>query len=180
MPIYFLLIDLLGKVKNQIKMAGAQGKEIEQPLSNAFLRLPAPLTKSSINMVTYSFFARRASKVTDFQQIDLGDSPYMGHKANFFFNVPEFLTLPSDEQRLQYMLPPSIRVIKPTRHIVSGNCDVIYYMEARIFRLGNSRSHTSFRPISACWVCCLLPHGASVGELCASVLCRRSTRVCIA
>jgi hypothetical protein len=62
-------------------------------------------------MVTYSSFARRASKVTDFQQIDLGDSPYMGQKVNFFFNVPEFLTLPSDEQRLQYKLPPSIRVI---------------------------------------------------------------------
>jgi hypothetical protein len=90
MPIYFLLIDLLGKVKNQIKIAGAQGKEIEQPVSNAFRHLPAPLTKSSINMVNYSSFTRRASKVTDFQQIDLGDSAYMGHKANFFFNVPEF------------------------------------------------------------------------------------------
>ena len=75
-------------------------------------------------------------KVTaDFREIDVGDSLDTWYKTDFFFNIPEFLTLPSDEECLQYKLPPSIRVMKSARHMASGTCDVIYNIEARILRL---------------------------------------------
>lgn len=75
-------------------------------------------------------------KVTaDFREIDVGDSLDTWYKTDFFFNIPEFLTLPSDEECLRYKLPPSIRVMKSARHMASGTCDVIYKIEARILRL---------------------------------------------
>ncbi|KIM99900.1 hypothetical protein OIDMADRAFT_55793 [Oidiodendron maius Zn] len=75
-------------------------------------------------------------KVTaDFQEIDVGDSLDTWYKTDFFFNIPEFLALPSDEECSRYKLPPSIRVMKSARHMASGNCDVIYNIEARVLRL---------------------------------------------
>jgi hypothetical protein len=56
----------------------------------------------------------------------------MGQEADFFFDVPEFVTLPSDGAFLPQELPPSISVSKCGRHAVAGNCDVSYFVEARI------------------------------------------------
>jgi hypothetical protein len=69
---------------------------------------------------------------TDFRRSHCTGSVSMGHETNFFFDLPEFVTVPSDEAFLPRRLPPSISVSKCDPHAVGGNCDVAYFVEARI------------------------------------------------
>ena len=67
------------------------------------------------------------------------------HRASFFFDFPESITLPSCNQEVVHQLPPSIRVVKTCslgdfqeQEEVFGYCDVAYWIEARVSRRGNS------------------------------------------
>lgn len=68
------------------------------------------------------------------------------HDTGFFFDIPESITLPSDDECLPHKLPPSISIVKSTPCTATGNCDVVYYVEARILRLGQLVCH-AFREI---------------------------------
>jgi hypothetical protein len=71
---------------------------------------------------------------SDFRRFALGGSLRIGYETDFFFDIPEFITLPSDDACMPHELPPSIRVIKSSTCAVAGNCDVTYFIEARILR----------------------------------------------
>ena len=79
----------------------------------------------------------------DFEQVQLEDSLTTAYKTDFFFEIPEFITLPPDDECLPHKLPPSIRVVKSALHVVRGTCDVVYYIEARVLRRMHLVSHAS-------------------------------------
>jgi hypothetical protein len=88
----------------------------------------------------------------DFRQNPSKDSNLISNETSFFFDIPEFITLPSlhgtDSKEALQPLPPSIRVIKKASNewLVgkrSGVCDVTYHVEAKFFL--NGRSVTEWR-----------------------------------
>jgi hypothetical protein len=79
----------------------------------------------------------------DFQQFSPDEQCSTTCWTTFFFCVPEFITVPSYEKGRKQQLPPSIRVVKTvsspelpdySRGVVTGSCDVIYRIEARVLK----------------------------------------------
>lgn len=88
----------------------------------------------------------------DFHQKSSNDSNLVSNETGFFFDIPEFITLPSlqgtESKETLQPLPPSIRVMKkePKEWLVgkrSGVCDVTYHVEAKFFL--NRRPVTEWR-----------------------------------
>ena len=79
----------------------------------------------------------------DFQRV-LGETSFAAtYRAEFFFDIPESITVPSYERHTGEQLPPSIRVVKTPSSTempehchtaIAGNCDVTYHIEARMLR----------------------------------------------
>lgn len=80
--------------------------------------------------------------VMDFRRIDVA-GPLNVRETDFFFEVPEFITLPSDEERSPRKLPPSLKVVRSSSYALSGNCNVTYYIVARIWRCDKLVCRTS-------------------------------------
>lgn len=79
----------------------------------------------------------------DFQQLCLEEQCATTRWTDFFFDMPDFITVPTYEKGREHQLPPSIRVVKAVhstelpyynRGVVAGNCDVIYHIEAKILK----------------------------------------------
>lgn len=83
----------------------------------------------------------------DFQEKSSDDSNLVSNESKFFFDIPEYVTLPSlhrkETKDAFQPLPPSMRVLKKTSNewLVgkrSGVCDITYHVEARFFLNGRS------------------------------------------
>lgn len=79
----------------------------------------------------------------DFQRVFRATSFAATYRAEFFFDIPESITVPSYERHTEEQLPPSIRVVKTPssteipehcRAAIAGNCDVTYHIETRMLR----------------------------------------------
>jgi hypothetical protein len=79
----------------------------------------------------------------DFERKSSDSSNLASYQTSFFFDIPEFITLPSlqgrDTKEASQPLPPSIRVAKKASNEwrsgkTSGICDVTYHIEARFFK----------------------------------------------
>lgn len=79
----------------------------------------------------------------DFERVEVEGSLNKGHQTDFFFDVPEFITLPSDKESIPQKLPPSITIVKYPPCTVGGNCDVSYHIQARILSGDTMVSHAS-------------------------------------
>lgn len=79
---------------------------------------------------------------TDFRQICLHNSLNIGNEVEFFFEIPRFAMIPSDEALSSQKLPPSVRVIKSSPCEITGSCDVKYCIEARVLRGDKVVAHT--------------------------------------
>ncbi|KAH8803673.1 hypothetical protein F5884DRAFT_861989 [Xylogone sp. PMI_703] len=115
-------IVLQGDVKSTVKGPGGVVSTIEKPL----------IIMSCVKVAE------------DFQQI-VAEVPHtVMTQTSFFFNIPEYMSIPSDRTGIQQTLPPSMRILKPNQFIAWDNfangsvnsCDVSYYIRARVFRNG--------------------------------------------
>ena len=87
----------------------------------------------------------------DFQQISTDASHTAIYRTSFFFDIPEFILLPSSEDSSRQSLPPSMRVEKSisdgSRKSSSTTntsiCDISYHIEALVFTCGRQACSTS-------------------------------------
>jgi hypothetical protein len=78
----------------------------------------------------------------DFREVYIEGSHNLVHRASFFFDIPQSITMPTYEKHLTHHLPPSIRVIKKAHSTeipehpgaTTGSCDVIYYIQAQLHK----------------------------------------------
>lgn len=85
-----------------------------------------------------------------FQQIATGASHTILNQASFFFNIPEHISIPSDQTGVAQNLPPSMRVLQYHQHVAAGifskeamnSCDISYHLRARGFRGGRQVCQT--------------------------------------
>lgn len=86
-------------------------------------------------------------KLEDFCEKSSDDPNLVANEASFFFDIPEYATLPSlrgqEMENAFRPLPPSIRVLrKSSREWLdgksSGVCDVTYHVEARFYLDGQA------------------------------------------
>jgi hypothetical protein len=73
-------------------------------------------------------------KAAEFKRVRLKESLTTAYQIDYFFEIPESITLPSENKCLPSKLPPSIRVVKSALYTVSGICDIVYYIEARVMK----------------------------------------------
>lgn len=91
----------------------------------------------------------------EFERIDAGSTHTVTYQTEFFFDIPDFMTLPSSHGNgMQKKLPPSIRVVKSdfisaasgeihNGGSIAGSCDVTYKVVARIFSGGRLKCDAS-------------------------------------
>lgn len=90
----------------------------------------------------------------EFQRIDVGNPHTVAYQTRFFFDIPDFTTLPSYRNSTPQRLPPSIRVVKSdfistaTEKLHNGSslastCDVTYRIISRVFAAGRLKCDAS-------------------------------------
>ncbi|KFY48494.1 hypothetical protein V495_01308 [Pseudogymnoascus sp. VKM F-4514 (FW-929)] len=91
----------------------------------------------------------------EFQPVDVGNPHTLKYQTEFFFNIPDFTTLPSlYGKSIAQRLPPSIRVVKSdfisaaTTETHNGSshastCDITYKIVARVFLDGRLKCNTT-------------------------------------
>ncbi|KFZ07006.1 hypothetical protein V501_06856 [Pseudogymnoascus sp. VKM F-4519 (FW-2642)] len=126
-------LTLQGEVQSIIRLSSGSYCKIKKPL----------ILMSSVKVAN------------EFEQIDAEDPHTVTYQTEFFFDIPDFTTLPSSHgNNTPKRLPPSMRVVKSdfisaaTAEIhnsgsIAGTCDVTYKIAACVFAGGRLKSDAS-------------------------------------
>jgi hypothetical protein len=82
----------------------------------------------------------------EFEPIDAEDPHTVTYQTEFFFDIPDFTTLPSSHgNSIPKRLPPSMSVVKSDfiSAAIGGTCDVTYRIVARVFAAGRLKCDAS-------------------------------------
>ncbi|KFY20595.1 hypothetical protein V491_03594 [Pseudogymnoascus sp. VKM F-3775] len=124
---------LQGEVQSVVRLSSGSYCKIKKPL----------ILMSSVKVAN------------EFERIDAGSPHTVTYQTEFFFDIPDFMTLPSSHGNgMQKKLPPSIRVVKSdfisaasgeihNGGSIAGSCDVTYKVVARIFSGGRLKCDAS-------------------------------------
>ncbi|KFZ16617.1 hypothetical protein V502_05007 [Pseudogymnoascus sp. VKM F-4520 (FW-2644)] len=126
-------LTLQGEVQSIVRLSSGSYCKIKKPL----------ILMSSVKVAN------------EFEPIDTEDPYTVTYQTEFFFDIPDFTTLPSSHgNSTPKRLPPSMRVVKSdfisaaTAEIhnsgsVAGTCDVTYRIVARVFAGGRLKCDAS-------------------------------------